>query len=243
MSKDLEALVKRVGPQAVLEALSGVASDERADRIDEVLNQRLGSIVLCMEELYDPHNGAAVLRTADAMGIQNIHFVSGAKGSFSAEKTVTIGAHKWLSVEHSDSLMGTLSSLKNAGYISCATSPRGTVDLGEIDVSRPMALWFGNERDGISNILEEHVDVCAKIPMFGFSESFNLSVSAALCLQELCKRRRQFLNQPGDLSEFVKTSLRALWLAKGVRGAEKIIERYVSKHPPQSGEFDSFSVS
>ena len=226
-----------------MEALEAVVSKERLERISQVLDKRLQSIVLCMEELYDPHNGAAVLRTADAMGVQNVHFVSGDKGTFSAEKTVTIGAHKWLSVEHSVSLGDTLKSLRNAGYISCATSPRGTVELADLDVSRPLALWMGNERDGISEVLEREADVCAKIPMFGFSESFNLSVSAALCLQELCKRRRQYLRQDGDLSQKSKTRLKALWLAKGVREAEKIVERYVSKHALQSGQFDSFSVS
>ena len=179
-------LVDRHGPEVVVAALRPILSDERIARIEAVLDARLAGLTIVVENLYDPHNGAAAVRSAEAFGLSAVHAIEGT-GPFHASPAVTIGCEKW------------------------------------IDLHR---------HPDVASARAEAVAACThrvEIPMYGFTRSFNLSVSAALILARASERRRTALGRLGDLPAEERAHRRARWYAQDIRGAAEIIERYVSK--------------
>jgi tRNA (guanosine-2'-O-)-methyltransferase len=164
---------------------------QRLMRLYQVLSQRTRYISILLEAIDDGHNQAAVLRTADAFGVQNITVVEGDQ-PFEPNRKVTQGSHKWLTIHKQPDLQTAIRDLTAQGYQICATYlGNDAVPIGEIDLSRPTVLLFGNEHRGIS---EEAADLAHQkfyIPMVGFVQSFNISVAAALTLQEVTKRARE----------------------------------------------------
>lgn len=157
----------------------------RRERIDEVVARRTRSLVVVLEDLEDPHNIAAVLRTCEALGIQEIHAIT-RKFSFHPSPRITMGAEKWLDLRlHRDSAR-CLAGLKERGYLICATDlGEGSGSLLELPLDQPLALVFGTEKTGITEEARAACDLRFKIPMLGFTQSFNISVAAAVCLSHI----------------------------------------------------------
>jgi tRNA (guanosine-2'-O-)-methyltransferase len=185
-------------------------------------------LTIVLENLYDPHNGAAVLRSAEGFGITDVHVVE-ADGRFSACRGVTRGSQKWINVITHSSVAAAAAALKAEGMQLCAAVPGAGLSLGEVEVDRPLAIWFGNEHEGLTEEAIAACDQTLSIPMFGFTRSLNLSVSVALCAADLVARRRKALGAPGDLADGRRAHLRARWYVQSVRGARQIVERLVSK--------------
>jgi tRNA (guanosine-2'-O-)-methyltransferase len=224
----IDELIRRHGPDAIIEALRPQTSDERMERIENVLDARVDSVTVVIENLYDPHNGAAAMRSVEAFGLTTMHFVDPGE-RFTASSKVTIGCDKWVNSEHHQGIDNCAKAIHEQGGLLYATLPDADLTLEDVDVSKPVALVFGNEHDGLSERAIEVCDRAVRIPMFGFTRSFNLSVSVALCLSRVTARRREHLGASGDLEEAERTRLRARWYALGVRGVEGIIARHVSK--------------
>lgn len=224
---EIDQLIARHGADIVCAALTPALTPDRIARIDAVLAARLGSIVTVVEDVYEPHNGGAVIRSTEALGLQELHVIEpGVR--FQAARGITRGCHRWIDLHRWPSARPCLDALHARGFQVLATSPAATTTLDEIDVSRPCAIVFGNEHAGLPATTIAACDGAIALPMWGFTQSFNLSVSAALVTSLLAARRRALLGAPGDLPEERRRHLRARWFALKIRGAAGIVERTVS---------------
>lgn len=223
-------------PPSLLSYLQAMLTPERVATFERVLAQRTRHLTVVVEDIYQPHNASAVLRSCDCFGVQDVHIVE-YETEYNVNPGVALGSSKWITMhqykpqEMEDPLVSCMETLKTKGYRVLATTPHTDDQLiGEIDLSQPTALVFGNEGRGISDRVHEMADGFVKIPMYGFTESFNISVSAALCLYELTERlRKTDLNW--QLSEAEKEVLRLAWTRKSIKNVEKIEARYALEHP------------
>jgi tRNA (guanosine-2'-O-)-methyltransferase len=206
----------RSSPADVIRVLGPHLSEERRRRIDAVVDRRTTRIEVVVEGVHDPHNTAAVIRTADAYGIQNVHVIEGEKRFLSSRK-VTQGAHKWVDIFVWRALDPFVEQMREQGRGILVADMEGAVDIVDLKVDRPSALVFGNEADGISARMREVADGAFKIPMHGFVESFNVSVAAAIALATLCADGR------GSLSPIEAEILRARFYLRAVRGGYDIV--------------------
>lgn len=223
----IDRLIERHGPDVVLAAVMPMLTPERVARIDAVLDARLVSLTSIVEDLYDPHNGAAALRSTEALGVQDFHVVEPG-GRFAATKGVTKGCDRWLALHRWTAFADCAAHLRGQGFRLFATAPDATDDIEHVDVTTPLAIVFGNEHAGVSDATVAACDGTLAIPMSGFTESFNLSVSVALVTSRLATRRRDHLGARGDLPAARRAHLRARWAALRIRGAVGVIERHVS---------------
>jgi len=217
-------MIDRHGPAAVCEVLAPMMTAERIVRIERVLDARLGSVATAVEDTYDPHNAAAAVRTSEALGIQELHVIEpGAR--FSAASGVTRGAHRWIDLVRWPAAEAAAAALRARGFRVLATLPGAPRSIEDVDVGSPLAVLFGNEHDGLSPAAIAACDGAVAVPMYGFTESYNLSVTVALAMSRIAARRRAYINAPGDLAPDRRARLRARWFALGVRAAVQIVER------------------
>jgi tRNA (guanosine-2'-O-)-methyltransferase len=221
-------------PVLTCQALRPLLLPERIERIDAVIEARLGGLRVAIENLSDPHNGAAVLRSAEAFGIQRID-VTEAATRFRYSPTVTQGCEKWLDIVRHPTHEEAVATLRRDGFAIYAAAPAATATIDDLDFARPAAILVGNEQDGLTPGAMASADVCFRIPMAGMTRSLNLSVAAALVTERAARLRRQALGQPGDLDEQTKARLRARFYAASVRGAEAVLARAVEGRPPREG--------
>lgn len=210
--------------QQVIDILEEFVSENKQSHIDRVLSQRTRHVTLVFEDIDKPHNVSAVLRTAECMGIQDLHFIKN-KNSYSINKGITQGAAKWVTLHHynkgKDNVTQCYDSLRKLGYKIYATSLHETSrSIYDLNAQDKTAIVFGTEADGITEEAGEKADGFVHIPMQGFTESFNLSVSAAICLTVL----RSGLKAWPPLEEQEKLVLRSEWYRKIVREADLILK-------------------
>ncbi len=224
----IDRLIDHHGPDAVCAALAPLLTAERMARVEEVLAARLGSVVPVVEDVYDPHNGAAVIRSAEALGLQELQVIeTGLR--FQAARGITRGCHRWIDLVRWRAAAACADALRARGFRVLATTPHAATPLAEVDVRAPVAVIFGNEHAGLPAATIAACDGAVALPMYGFTESFNLSVSAALVTSHLAMRRRAHLGRTGDLDPARLARLRARWYALKVRGAVGVVERAVSR--------------
>jgi len=228
----VDRLLERYGADRVTSVLRSFLTDKRAERIEQVLDARLVSVAAVVENLHDPHNGAAAIRSLEGLGLAQLHVVETLE-QFDFSDAVTIGAEKWISVQRHRSFDACAGALREQGLRLFAMVPRRgherAVSIDDADVSQPFACVFGNERDGLAAESVAACDLEVTLPMYGFTQSFNLSVSVALVVQKLAQRRRDAIGAPGDLSDRERALLRARWYALSVRHAEEILTQRVSE--------------
>ena len=210
--------------QAIIDVLEEFVSDNKLAHIQRVLEERTRHLTLVFEDIDKPHNVSAVLRTAECMGIQDLHFIKN-KNEYSVNTGITQGAAKWVTMHHHDQSDDNVSecfdALRKDGYKVYATSLHETSQsIFDIDPNQKTAIVFGTEADGITQEAGEKADGFVHIPMSGFTESFNLSVSAAICLTVLKSK----LGRWPQLEHSEKLSLRAEWYRKIVREADLILK-------------------
>ena len=225
MKKDLQI--------KLINYLKNFITDGRWETINAVLDQRTNYITVVLEDIFQPHNASAVLRSCDGFGIQNVHVIE-KQCEFDASSQVTIGADQWLDIikyntPHVDNTISCIKALKEKGYRVIATTPHEKEsNINDLDLSQPMALIFGNELNGFSESVFNHADGFAKIPMHGFSESFNISVSAAICLYDVTTRlRNPHSNIDWELSTEQKDTLMLQWLIRSIKAGEQLVEKYL----------------
>jgi len=217
-------IIARHGPDAVCCALAPLLTAERIARIDQVLAARLGSVIPVVEDTYDPRNAAATIRTTEALGLGELHVIEAAD-RFSASGGVTRGAHKWIELHRWSSPTAAIVALRARGFRVFATLPGAPHTIDDVDVTTPLAVAFGNEHAGLTEDAVAACDGALGVPMFGFTESYNLSVTVALAMSQLAARRRAAIGASGDLDEARRRELRARWFALKLRGAVGILER------------------
>lgn len=212
--------------------LSNLISENRRAKFDEVLNYRTRHITIVLEDLYQPHNASAVLRSCDIFGIQDIHIIEN-RNAYTVNKDIALGSPKWLNTYTykgtENNSLNCISQLKEKGYRIVATSPdKNNRSIEELSVDKPLALLFGTELTGISDTVREHADEFVTIPMFGFTESFNISVSAALCLHTLTSKLHQS-STDWHLKDPEKDELLLTWLRNTIRKSEMIEKDFFEK--------------
>lgn len=216
----------------LIEYLSQFISETRRAKFDTVLNYRTRHITVVLEDLYQPHNASAVLRSCDIFGIQDIHIIEN-KNAYTVNKDIALGAPKWLNLhkyrKEDNNSLDCIKKLKEQGYRIVATTPHEKdCNLEDLPIDKPLALFFGTELTGISDTVREHADEYVKIPMYGFTESFNISVSAALCLHTL-KEKLHKSKVDWHLNDLEKEELLLSWLRNSIHKVEMIEKDYFLK--------------
>lgn len=217
----------------LIEYLKDFTTESRWNTIQKVLFERTNHITVVLEDLHKPHNANAVLRSCDGFGIQDVHIIEN-RNVFGAERTVSIGAHQWLTLKkynnpESENVSVCFEALRKEGYKVLATTPHEQdQNLSELLIDQKVALVFGTEREGVTDSVMEQADGFVKIPMHGFSESFNISVSAAICLYDLTTRLRKS-NLDWHLDSEYQKHLSLLWLTKTIKASDKLIEKFLKE--------------
>ena len=217
----------------LIEFLSGFISENRKKKFEEVIQYRTRHLTVVLEDIYQPHNASAVLRSCDCFGIQDVHVIEN-KNKYTVNPDVALGSPKWLNLykynKGENNTLMCINSLKEKGYKIIATTPhKDDFNISDLPIDSKTALIFGTELEGISEIAKEHADGFVKIPMFGFTESFNISVSAAVCLYELTGRMRQS-NIDLSLSEEEKNEVMLSWLRNSINKPELLEQEFVKKN-------------
>ncbi len=223
--------------QELIHYLSTFVSPERLSRMDTVLELRTRRFCVVLENVQHAHNSSAVLRSADSFGVQDVHLITN-ENKFKASKGITRGAHKWLSLtRHNQRGINNtepcFTGLRAQGYrIACLHPHAEARNLSELDLGQQkIALVIGSERNGLSEYALQNNDLCIKYPMYGYSESYNLSVLAALCMSDLRKQLDTLSPELWQLSEQERAELRFEWIRKSVREFAKLENHYLGRVP------------
>lgn len=215
----------------VLHLMEPYLTAERRERIRSTVERRTCNVVPVLENIYDRGNISAVLRSAEAMGCQCAHVIElGEK--FKNANRVSQGADKWLDVRKWKSTLECVHELKHQGFQILATHLDARAKpIGEVDVTVPTAIVFGNEKDGISPEMIAGCDQTVIIPMHGFVQSFNISVAAAIALYHIVSDRARRLGHHSDLSEREKEILRAEFSLRSSQNPERLIGEILERQP------------
>ena len=175
--------------------LFGFISENKKSLFETIIKNRTRHITVVLEDIYQPHNASAVLRSADLFGVQDIHIIEN-RNQYEVNPDVALGSSKWLTLNkynnQEQNTVACFENLRKNGYRIVATTPhKEDVMLDELPLNQKTAVVFGTELEGLSDIALENADAFVKIPMYGFTESFNISVSAALTLFNLTERLRK----------------------------------------------------
>lgn len=209
--------------------LSGFLSEERKEKFERHIRNRTRYVTIAVEDIFQPHNASAVLRSAECFGVQDVHVIEN-RNTYNPNPDVVMGAHKWLSLRKHNGTSEAIKALRNDGYRIVATTPHTNDCLvSELDLSKgKVALIFGTELEGISQSVMDEADEFVKIPMFGFTESFNISVSAAICLYELLPKLRK-MDLPWQLSPEEQEAILLQWAKSSINKPELLEEEFKSR--------------
>ena len=205
--------------------LENMLTEERKEKFSKVLSQRTNHFTVAVEDIFQLHNTSAVMRSCEVFGVQNLHVIEQKFGK-QIDAEIAMGAQKWVDINRYDSIDSCLDNIQKLGYQIIATSPHETdCDLENFDVSRKSAFFFGTERNGLSESVLRRADGFLKIPMVGFTESLNISVSVAIILQHITSKLRQ-LNLNWQLSDAEILHKRLQWAKNSIKDIKRIEERY-----------------
>ena len=210
------AFLERADPDRVIAALEPFVSDRRKERLLEVIGQRVESVQVIFESPHDPHNGAAVLRSCEAFGVQFIHVVE-TRERFLAAQSVARGSEKWIDVVTHSVAAQAVQAAQEANLELVATHPEGELFPEDLAKIPRLSLVLGNERDGIGDVLRASCKRAVRVPMRGFVESLNVSVTAAILLSHACTAR------PGDLPDHERRRLYARGLYFSLTRADEML--------------------
>ncbi len=225
---------KRLAPAQVVAVLEPYLTEARLARIEAVLAERTYTVAPVVEGLVNTGNVSAVMRTAEALGFQAFHIITHEAHDegvrYKMSERTTQGADKWLDVWPWLTPQACVRHLKAQGYEVVVTHlDARAVPISEIDFTQQTALVFGNERDGVSPEMLALADRTCLVPMAGFTQSFNISVAAAVCLYHARQDRLARQGFHGDLTEAQREMLRAVFFLKSVRSARQILTRAVEE--------------
>lgn len=209
----------------LLNYLEGFLTENRKEGFLRVLQNRTKHFTIAMEDVYQLHNTSAVMRSCEVFGIQELNVIEQKFGK-RIDSEIAMGAQKWVDVFRFNSVQGCLDSMREKGYQIIATTPHNdSCLLHEFDITKPSALFFGTESEGLSEEVLQQADGFLKIPMVGYTESLNISVSAAIIIQDITNRLRQS-NLNWKLSEDEMLEKRLDWARKSIKDIEYIERKY-----------------
>lgn len=198
----------------------------RREGFERVLANRTRHITIAIEDVYQLHNTSAVMRSCEVFGVQDLHVIEERFGK-RIDKEIAMGAEKWVDIHRYQNANQCIETLRKKGYQIVITSPHIDANyLQDFDVSKKSAIFFGTEKNGLSPEIMNQADAKIKIPMVGFTESLNISVSAAIVIQDLMNRLRQ-TSIDWKLTEEELLEKRIDWTRKSIKDIDFITERYL----------------
>jgi tRNA (guanosine-2'-O-)-methyltransferase len=207
--------------------LENILTENRKAKFLKVLDNRTKHFTIVVEDVFQMHNASAVMRNCEVFGIQELNVIEQRYGK-SIDKEIAMGAQKWVDINKFDTVTNCIDTLKKKGYQIIATTPHdNNCVLDDFDISKPSAFFFGTERFGLSDAALQKADGFLKIPMVGFTESLNISVSAAIIIQSLTNRLRQS-DIDWHLSETEILEKRLAWAKSSIKDIKRIEKRYYS---------------
>ncbi len=211
---------------SLMEFLAPYVSEHKKTLVEEVLSKRTRHVTVVLENIYHSHNASAVVRSCDCFGVQDVHVIEG-HNEYNINPYVVRGSAKWISIykyPQQENNKSAFAQLKQKGYRLVGTSPNPTYpSIKDISLEGKIALVFGTEETGISNYAMQQMDEFVHIPMYGFTTSFNISVSAAICLFELAAKIRTEKIE-WQLTDNEKDDLKLAWYKKIIARSD-ILER------------------
>lgn len=221
----------------LIEYLEQFVTEKRRNLFEKVLAERTNHFTVAIEDIYQPHNASAVVRSCDIFGVQNIHVIEN-KYKFYASNRVAKGAQKWLDFTlynkpNTNNTIDCIDNLKSKGYKIIATTPHNdSCLLQDFDIHQKSAFFFGVEKEGLSKDVMQNADGFLKIPMVGFTESLNISVAAAIILQNLNEKlKKSTVNW--HLTTIEKEMKYLDWLEKSIKSIDKIKAHYYENMPTE----------
>ena len=216
------------------EYLEQFVTEKRKELFKKVLRERTRHFTVAIEDIFQPHNASALVRTCDIFGVQDMHVIE-SKYKFYASRLVAKGAQKWIDFsmynqKDTNNTLNCIAALREKGYKIIATTPHNeSCLLQDFDVTQKSAFFFGVEKEGLSKDVMDNADGFLKIPMVGFTESLNISVAAAIILQNMNEKlKTSTVNW--QLSELEKSEIYQDWLEKTIKSIKKIKEKYYAEN-------------
>lgn len=217
----------------LLTYLEGFVTDKRKNLFRNILQDRTRHFTVVLEDIYQQHNASAVIRSCDIFGIQDVHVIEN-KYKSKVSRHIAKGSQKWLTFnqynEDKNNTIDCLENLKSKGYQVIATTPHNdSCVLHDFDITKKSAFVFGVEKAGVSDDVMKNADGFLKIPMVGFTESLNISVAAAIVLENLSHKLR---NSTLDWALTVEEQqiLYASWIEKTIKNVDEIKERFIENN-------------
>ena len=213
----------------LIQYLENIVTDERKEIFKKVLKDRTRHFTVILEDLYQKHNTSAITRSCEVFGVQDIHIIENKYKTYMSNQ-VGKGSQKWMTFhKYNTKLHNTqdcIDAVKAQGYQIIATTPHESSKfVGDFDVTKKSAFVFGVEKEGVSDMMLEQADGHLKVPMYGFTESLNVSVAAAIVLQDVSTRMRKS-DVDWELNEAETDEIYLGWLQKSIKSIDAIMERY-----------------
>ncbi|WP_269540763.1 TrmH family RNA methyltransferase [Cerasicoccus fimbriatus] len=200
----------------------------RLTEMKRVLGERTQWLTVVLEDIFQPHNSSAVLRTCECFGVQTVHVAEVTK-KFKISNQVAMGGAKWIDVERYEQTTDCLDRLRAQGYRTAAATLRDdALPLDEIPLDKPLAVLIGHERKGLSQAAHDAADVWFSLPMHGFTQSYNLSVFSSLCLYELTERLRDS-DLPWRLSDEEQERILTRWLCQDAKSTQRYAQGLIGQ--------------
>tara|TARA_B100000795_G_scaffold79356_1_gene56869 strand:+ start:1949 stop:2620 length:672 start_codon:yes stop_codon:yes gene_type:complete len=218
--------------EEILVELHKFLKPQRIERFEEVLANRTKHFTVAVENIFQSHNASAVMRTCDCFGVQDLHVIAN-HNEYELSKDVAMGAEKWVDMhsyyKKENNTQDCIDALKSQGFQIVATTPHtDDVLLPDFDVTKKSAFFFGTEISGLSDIVLDQADAFVRIPMYGFTESYNISVSAALVLHDVVNRLKKS-EVDWALSEQDLMDKRIDWAVKSLKSGPQVLEQLLKK--------------
>lgn len=211
--------------ELLYQSLAEFLSDNKRQLFDRLAPMRTRHITLLLEDIYQPHNASAVMRSCDCFGIQDLHVVA-TRNAYNPNDQVSMGSSKWVDYFSHPDILTAYNYLREKGYKIVATTPHtNDTTISELDLSQPVALVFGTELTGLTQEAISNADAYVKIPMFGFTESFNISVSAAISLYDTTTRLRSNEEIPWRLQESDILDIKLHWCLSAINDGQAIMRQ------------------
>jgi tRNA (guanosine-2'-O-)-methyltransferase len=213
----------------VLKEFYDIITPNKINLFDRIAADRTRHLTIALENIYQEHNASAVLRTCDCFGIQDLQVIE-KDNQYQIQRDIALGSGRWVDIHnYSDEVGPTekcIRSLKNQGYQIVATTPHtNAYTVHDLPIDKPLAFFFGTERKGLSEEMMQAADLHVRIPMYGFTESFNISVSVAVLLQTI-RQRLEVSQHTWKLSETEQIALKIQWCEKILNGGEALSKEF-----------------
>jgi len=216
--------------EELIEFLRDYVTPNKQEKIAAVLEDRTRHLALVLEDIYQPHNASACLRSCDCLGVQDIHVVE-RRNEYRPNNEISMGSAKWLTMHRYHQTGSCIDSVKKRGYRLIATTPNAEgYDLLTLPLDQPVAIMFGTEEQGLSQEALEAADATLRLPMYGFTQSYNISIAVALTLSRLVERLRNS-DLPWKLDEADKKEMTLAFYRRIVKRHDLLEENFWANRP------------